>query len=181
MRQIKRTLISGVGLATLLRLTEPGAAADLPVAMPVKAPAITAEYDWTGFYLGAHLGYAGGSSNWTASSTTAVIPGLSGSLSLLQRFDPFNEAGGFFGGLQVGYDYMFPNRFVIGAEVDASAPAWPNLAGISIGGTSTFSTPLIGAESYSETMLYFGSLRARVGYAPGNWFRLSDRRLRVDL
>jgi high affinity Mn2+ porin len=170
MRGMKRTLISGVGLATLLRLTEPGAAADLPVAMPVKAPPITAEYDWTGFYLGAHLGYAGGSSNWTANSITAATPSFSGSLSLLQRFDPFNEAGSFFGGLQVGYDYMFPNRFVIGAEVDTSAPAWPNLAGISIGGTSTFSTPLIGAESYSETMLYFGSLRARVGYAPGNWF-----------
>ena len=88
-----------------------------------------------------------GSSNWTASSITAAIPSISGSLSLLQRFDPFNEAGSFFGGLQVGYDYMFPNRFVIGAEVDTSAPAWPNLAGISIGGTSTFSAPLIGAES----------------------------------
>jgi len=161
--------MTGVGLAALLRLIAPAIAADLPVAMPVKAPPISTEYDWTGFYLGAHLGYAWGNSNWTASSITAAIPSISGSLSLLQRFDPFNEAGSFFGGLQVGYDYMFPNRFVIGAEVDTSAPAWPNLAGISIGGTSTFSTPLIGAESYSETMLYFGSLRARVGYAPGNW------------
>lgn len=39
-------------MAALLRLTEPGAAADLPVAMPVKAPPISAAYDWTDFYLG---------------------------------------------------------------------------------------------------------------------------------
>ena len=67
MREMKRTLISGVGLAVLLRLTEPATAADLPVAMPVKAPPISAEYDWTGVYLGGYLGYAWGSSNWTTS------------------------------------------------------------------------------------------------------------------
>jgi hypothetical protein len=100
--------MTGVGLAALLRLVAPAMAAELPMAMPVKVLPISTEYDWTGFYLGAHLGYAGGSSNWTASSITAAVPNISGSLSLLQRFDPFNEAGSFFGGLQVGYDYMFP-------------------------------------------------------------------------
>jgi high affinity Mn2+ porin len=162
-------LISGAGLAAILRLTEPGAAADLPVAMPVKAPPISAAYDWTGFYLGVHLGYAGGNSDWTSSSAAAATPSISGSLDLLQRFDPFNEAGSFFAGFQAGYNYMLPNRFVIGAEVDASFPAWPNLEGISIGGTSTFSSPSIGAQSYSDTLLYFGTVRARIGYAFGDW------------
>jgi hypothetical protein len=136
--------------------------------IPTKAPPIFS-YDWTGFYLGAHLGYAGGDSNWTASPTAVATPSVSGSLDLLQRFDPFNEAGSFFGGFQAGYNYMLPNRFVIGAEVDASFPAWPNLAGISIGGTSTFSSPAIGAESYSDTLLYFGAVRGRIGYAFGDW------------
>jgi high affinity Mn2+ porin len=169
MRGIKRTLISGAGLAAILRLTEPGAAADLPVAMPVKAPPISAPYDWTGFYLGGHLGYAGGNSDWTASPIAAATPSISGSLDLLQRFDPFNEAGSFFGGFQAGYNDMLPNRFVIGAEIDASFPAWPNLQGISIGGTSTFSSPSIGAQSYSDTLLYFGTVRGRIGYAFGDW------------
>jgi high affinity Mn2+ porin len=168
-RGMKRTLVSGVGLAALLRLTEPGGAADLPVAMPVKSPPVSAAYDWTGFYLGAHLGYAGGSSDWTASPTTATTPSISGSIDLFQAFDPFNEAGSFFGGFQAGYNYMLPNRFVIGAEVDASAPAWPNLDGISIGGTSTFFSPSIGAASYSDTLLYFGTIRGRIGYAFGDW------------
>jgi high affinity Mn2+ porin len=125
-------------------------------------PPVANVYDWTGFYAGGHLGYAWGSSNWTA-------PGISGSFNLSQPVDTFAETGSFFAGLQIGYDYMLPNRIVIGAEVDASFPAWPNLAGISIGGTSTFTSPTIGAESYSETVLSSGTVRGRIGYAPGNW------------
>jgi len=64
---------------------------------------------------------------------------------------------------------MLSNRVVVGAEVDASFPAFPNLAGISIGGTSTFASPTLGAVSYSETVLSSGTVRGRIGYAPGNW------------
>ena len=93
MRGMKRTLISGVGLAALLRLTEPGTAADLPVAMPVEAPPVSNVYDWTDFYLGGHLGYAWGDSDWTASSSAAPTPSISGSIDLFQPFDGFKERG----------------------------------------------------------------------------------------
>ena len=46
---------------------------------------------------------------------------------------------------------------------------FPNTAGISIGGTSTFTSPTLGAESFSETVLASGTVRGRIGYAPGNW------------
>ena len=36
---------------------------------------------------------------------------------------------------------MLPNRFVVGAETDASFPSFQNLNGISIGGTSTLFAP----------------------------------------
>ncbi len=152
--------VIGVALASAERAL---AADDIMAtkAAPVQYTA-PAAFDWSGFYVGGHQGYAWGSSNWTAP------PNLSGSLNLFQPFNAFTEAGSFFAGLQAGYNYMLPNRLVIGAEVDASFPAWPNLAGISIGGTSTFSSP-IGEENYSETMLSFGTVRGRVGYAPGNW------------
>ena len=129
-----------------------------------KAPPPTApsEYDWSGFYVGGHLGYAWGNSKWT------TAPGLAGSLDLFQRFDVFKGTGSFFAGLQAGYDYMLVNRFVIGAEADASFPSVQNPEGISIGGISTFSSP-VGLESYSETALSSGTLRGRIGYAPGNW------------
>jgi high affinity Mn2+ porin len=120
-------------------------------------------YDWSGFYAGGHLGYAWGSSNWTA------VPGISGSLDFAQPIDNFDQTGSFFGGFQGGYNYLLPNRFLIGAEADASFPSHQNLSGISIGDTSTFTSPTLGAESYSETLLSSGTVRVRVGYAPGNW------------
>ncbi len=129
-----------------------------------KAPPPTApsEYDWSGFYVGGHLGYAWGNSNWT------TAPGLAGSLDVFQGFDVFKGTGSFFAGLQARYDYMLVNRFVIGAEADASFPSVQNPEGISIGGISIFSSP-VGLESYSETVLSSGTLRGRIGYAPGNW------------
>jgi high affinity Mn2+ porin len=130
--------------------------------IPPTEYAVPLDYNWTGFYAGGHLGYAWGSSNWTA-------PGISGSINLSQPVDTFAEAGSFFAGLQAGYNYMLPNRIVIGVETDASFPAFPNLAGISIGGTSTFTSPTIGAESYSETVVSSGTVRGRIGFAPGNW------------
>jgi high affinity Mn2+ porin len=155
--------MSSVGLAALLRLIGPATAADLPETMPIKAPPISTAYDWTGFYAGGYLGYAWGNSNWT------TAPGISSSLNLTQRLDPFDEAGSWFAGLQFGYDYMLPNRIVIGAVVDTTFPSFQNLSGISIGGASVFNSPTNGPESYSETMLSSGTVRARVGYAPGNW------------
>jgi high affinity Mn2+ porin len=138
------------------------AAADMPTKAPPSAPSA---YDWTGFYLGGHMGYAWGSSNFSGPPGS----GISGTLDLYKPFDSFNESGSFFAGVQAGYDYMLPNRFVVGAAVDASFPSWPNLAGISIGDISAPFPSVNGPETYAETMLDFGTVRARIGYAPGNW------------
>ena len=153
-----------VGAAIVVVLaTAGGAAAD--DVMVTKAPppsSIPTDFDWTGFYAGGHLGYAWGSSNWTGAR-------CSGSLDLAQPVDTFAETGSFFEGLQAGYNYMLPNRVLIGAEIDASFPAFQNLAGISIGGISNFTSPTLGPVSYSETVLSSGTVRGRIGYAPGNW------------
>ena len=143
-------------------------AADMPPPLAFKAPAAApAFYDWSGFYVGGHLGDAWGSSRWTANSAGAAA--ISGSFGLFEPFDSFTETGSLFEGVQTGYDYRLPNRFVLGAALDASFPAFPDRAGISIGGSSTFASPAIGAESYGETVLSFGTVRGRVGYAPGDW------------
>ena len=141
--------------------------------MVTKAPPIpyanSSGYNWNGFYVGGHFGVAWGSSDWSAG------PGISGSTNLFQTIDTFDEGGSFFAGIQGGYNYMLPNRILLGAEVDASFPAWPTLPsgvnpfGVSIGGTSTFNSPTLGAVSLAETVLSSGTVRGRIGYAPGNW------------
>ena len=147
----------------------PALGAELPLPMPVKAPLpvkapVPQLYNWTGFYAGAHLGYAWGRSDWTER-----LDGLSGSLNMFQRYDAFANTGSWFAGLQVGYDYMLPNRVVVGAVADLSAPSSQSLNSVSIGGISTFISPTLGQESYSETVLDMGTVRGRIGYAPGNW------------
>jgi high affinity Mn2+ porin len=126
-------------------------------------------YDWTGFYLGGHLGVAWGNSDWKAG------PGISGSTDLFQKIDGFDNGGSFFGGLQAGFNYVLPSRILLGAEVDASFPAWPTLPtgsnpfGVSIGGSSRFDSPALGPVSLAETVLTSGTVRGRIGYAPGDW------------
>jgi high affinity Mn2+ porin len=152
--------VIGIALATAEKAH---AADDILVTKAPPVPySVSSGYNWSGFYAGGHLGYAWGTSNWTA-------PGASGSINLAQPIDSFNEAGSFFAGLQAGYNYMLPNRVLIGAETDASFPSFPNLSGISIGGISTFTSPTLGAESYSETVLSSGTVRGRIGYALGHW------------
>jgi high affinity Mn2+ porin len=155
-----------IGVAVLAFASGAVRAAD--EVMPTKALP-RPSYDWTGFYLGGHFGYAWGNSNWTADTLGLPGSGISGSLDLFRGFDAFADTGSFFEGLQVGYNYMLPNRVVLGVEADASFPCFPDLAGISTGGITTLSSPAFGPESYSETVVHFGTLRGRIGYAPGTW------------
>ena len=107
----------------------PAMAAEVPMAVkaPWQPPVIQA-YDWTGLYVGGHLGYAGGRSNWSAP------PDLASSLDLFQSSDIFTGSGSYFGGLQIGYDFMLANRVVLGVQLDTSFPGFPRLDGVSIGG-----------------------------------------------
>jgi high affinity Mn2+ porin len=163
-----RRVAVGAMIGGALAAAQPAVAAD--ALLPVKAPpsATAAAYDWSGFYAGGHFGYAGGTSNWS------TAPSPSGSFGLFQSYDAFKNDGSYFSGLQAGYNYMLPNRFVIGAEADASFPSFPNLAGISIGGTSTLISPTNGAETFGENMLAFGTVRGRIGYAPNHFLGTSN-------
>ena len=105
-------LVTGISLMALAGASHADAA-DLSGALPTKAPPPAAAYDWIGFYVGGHVGYAGGSSHWATSNA-------SGSFSLYQGFDAFKDTGSYFEGLQLGYNSLLPNRIVIGAEIDAA-------------------------------------------------------------
>jgi high affinity Mn2+ porin len=157
---MKELLVAGV-LLTALAIASRADAADLSLPLPVKAATTPSGDDWNGFYAGGRAGYAWGTSNWTAS--TPGVPNVSGSLDLFQPFDAFKDTGSFSQGLQAGYNYMLPNRIAAGAEADVTFPGFPNNAGISIGGISNLASPTLGAETFSETVLTSGTVRA-VGY-----------------
>jgi hypothetical protein len=72
-------------------------------------------------------------------------------------------------------DKASQNRWLIGGEVDATFPSFQKLPtgvnpfDVSIGGTSNFTSPTLGAVSFTETVLSEGTVRAQFGYAPGHW------------
>jgi high affinity Mn2+ porin len=141
----------------LMALAGSAAAADMPVKAP-PSPAAMA-YDWTGLYVGGHIGYAAGSSHWSAMPTGAAGPAQSGSLDLFNAFNGFDGMGSYFEGFQAGYNYMLPSRWLLGVEADVSFPS-------TIAGSSTLSSAASGMASYAETVEFSGTLRGRIGYAP---------------
>src|SRR6185437_5015471 len=89
-----------LGAAAFVAFAAPAFAADLQARTYTKAPVYRAPeaiYNWTGFYLGGHIGGAfPGGNNLEA-----------------------NDAR-FLGGVQGGVDYQFSNNWVIGAEAQYS-------------------------------------------------------------
>ena len=90
---MKKILLGSVALIALG--TASAFAADLPARTYTKAPAYVPApiYNWTGFYIGGHVGgaFAGNS-------------------------DFGNSDGRFLGGVQVGADYQFAPNWVLGIE-----------------------------------------------------------------
>ena len=155
-------------------LVRSAAAADLGT-MPVKAlPAAPVFSDWTGFYLGGHLGYATGTSDWAATQGGGAAP-LAGSIDLFNTFDGFMGTGSYFAGLQAGYNRMLPSRFLLGMEMDFSAPN-------TVAGSQTTSSAAGGLASYTETVLDFGTLRGRIRLCPRQQLAgVCDRRRGLDI
>ncbi|MEO6947804.1 MAG: outer membrane protein [Nitrobacter sp.] len=94
---MKKILLATVGLVAL-GATVPALAADLAARHYTKAPAYEATpiYNWTGFYIGGHVGGAFGLNNDNG------------------------DDGHFLGGGQIGYDYQFSPNWVLGIEANYS-------------------------------------------------------------
>src|SRR5499433_849743 len=80
------------------------------------------QYDWTGAYIGAHLGYAAGSSRWSATEAGSAGPNFTGSLDFYKGFNFSKGTGSYFAGFQAGYNTMLPSHLMLGIEGDVSFP-----------------------------------------------------------
>src|SRR6266851_1375309 len=111
-------------------------------------------FDWSGLYVGGHVGYGRGNARVTlADQTVPPDPGPPNSA---------NSFGSLIGGAQIGYNYVLPSRILVGIEADASFlnalsaddVAWSRL-------TSVADT--------AEKIDYMATLRGRLGYAFPRW------------
>jgi opacity protein-like surface antigen len=122
-------------------------ATELRRAIPAYRPP-AANYDWTGFYVGARF-----SNSWakTGGSTINTATGaVSGSI--------FGDTVEWHGGIQVGYNDMMPSRVVLGVEADMSS-----------GGTKVTTIGDASGTSANQTAIFDSeSVRGRLGYAFDN-------------
>jgi high affinity Mn2+ porin len=133
----------GLGIGLGLVLADPAFAADLPL----KSPALSAVYDWTGFYAGGHFGYGAGS----LGPDTNTLP--------LQGVFLPHSVMGLMGGYQLGYNRELANHVVLGFEADASFPGFVDQAALG----------RMPPAPYNTSIDYLGTARGRIGYAFGRW------------
>ena len=136
---MKKFLLGTVALVAL-GATVPALAADLAAGPYTTAPAYAAPiYNWTGFYIGGHVGGAFSSEN----NFNGLVLGNS-------------NDGRFLGGLQAGADYQFAPNWVAGIEGQYSWLSSNNNGAIFPNG-----------YVYTNNQRGLGSVTARIGYAWG--------------
>src|ERR1700752_5328388 len=137
---MKKFVLATVAL-TSMAAAAPALAADLGYRAPYyqKVPAYAAPiYNWTGFYIGGHLGGAFTSNNNFNGLTTGN-----------------NGNGRFLGGVQAGGDWQFAPNWVVGGEADYS---W--LSG-NVGAVFP------GGFAYTNNQRGLGAVTGRFGYTWG--------------
>ncbi|QDM19130.1 porin family protein [Tardiphaga sp. vice352] len=137
-----RKLFLAASAIAALGSIAPAAAADLAARPYTKAPAMApvAIYNWTGFYIGGHVG-----GDWNGNSTFGN-----------------NNNGRFIGGVQGGADYQFGQSWVVGIEANYS---WKNGGN---GNGYAFVDPAgAGLLTNNSSNRGIGSVTGRLGYTWG--------------
>jgi outer membrane immunogenic protein len=129
-----------LGVAFTALISVPALAADIEVAPEPEA----AFYDWSGFYIGAHVGYGEADVNGVHDDAGAVP--LEWGL----------EPNGIIGGVDAGFNWQF-SSIVLGIEGDFSFADWDD------------DVSNIIDESASAELDWLATVRARLGFALDNF------------
>lgn len=148
-------MVSAVGVAS---------AADVPLKAYTKATAPMA--GWTGFYVGANIGYGWQDPTVTLSplddASNALANGNAATYAPIAPTTSFDIAG-FSGGLHAGYNRQIAPNWLVGIEADFNAS---EIKGQAISGfvglPGIFNIPF--NASSSEEVKWFGTVRARAGW-----------------
>jgi len=133
--------------------------------LPVKAAPVRPEfYNWTGFYVGANLGWGVGHDR--ASQTTAFpASGVTNTLFLDANVAP----QGLIGGLQLGYNWQGGRNWLIGFEADIQASDQKDRACATACATQgSADGPITQTLAVDHKLDYFGTARGRFGWVADN-------------
>jgi outer membrane immunogenic protein len=129
---------------------------------------------WTGFYVGANLGYSWGNLDNSASVDpfgfnpfSFVFPGGSSTATA--------KVNGFIGGVELGYNWRIAPRWLGGIEADIQGSGQKGSAlGVFSGATNVCTDPICAYTNTTDItakLSWFGTVRARAGVEQnGIWF-----------
>jgi high affinity Mn2+ porin len=135
-----------LGIAALSLLVPQAQAAETQLSSSPFPPG--GSFDWNGFYIGGHVGPTRGRADVTLSDPLST--------QFSQRL------GSLYGGVQAGYNYVSPSRFLFGVEADFTFPNY--LAADDVAWSRT--TP---QSDVAEKIDYIGTIRGRLGYTFRHW------------
>jgi outer membrane immunogenic protein len=150
------------GLISLLALAPFGIAraADMPVKVPVAFG-----YDgWTGFYVGANIGYGWGKAS---DNSNFVDPALF--VPITATLLNSDRPKGAIGGGQVGYNWQVGSHGLLGIEADWQGSGQRANQGF-VTGFAFFDPAALGvvrgtvSENFENSIQWFGTVRGRAGF-----------------
>lgn len=128
-------------LAAALLLSSTSAFAADAIVYNEPAPvAVVDTFSWTGGYIGLNAGYAGGKFK----------------LNDYGSFSAKDNASGFIGGVQAGYNWQF-DQMIVGVETDFQ-------------GSDLKAETAVNGDKVGVKVNWFGTTRARLGYTPVDRF-----------
>jgi len=160
---VKKLVVVSAAIA-VLSFANSAFGADMPVKAAALAPYI---YNWGGWYLGGNIGYGWGvSSDPSVSSVDTPATGFTTYFAAGGNVTPNVSPKGVIGGLQFGYNWMLGPNWVLGLVTDFQA------SGVNASGANVVTPPGPFATSIQANSLqtdWFGTIRAKVGWAQNNW------------
>ena len=166
------TMKLSASISTLALVASIGSAFGADLATKKAPPIVEPLPIWNGFYVGLNAGGTWASNN-VATSTYGLGSGVAPyannapavAAATANPYSTSNNFTGFIGGGQVGYNWQFRDKFILGGEADIQGVA-SNSGSVKIYGTGTDST----GTQYSTfgnrqaNLSYLGTVRGRVGY-----------------
>jgi outer membrane immunogenic protein len=155
---MKSNIVRGVALASAVAFATNASADGMPRGSLKDSPGAV-PYNWTGFYVGANVGYAWSDADFGITPTGLWSIGPASAASIVSTTNGMVVSDGFTGGVQAGYNRQIGN-FVWGVEADINR----------VDNDETRvrgAIPVTAIVSFSQRadLDWSGSLRARLGIA----------------
>jgi outer membrane immunogenic protein len=135
-------------------------AADIPMKAPVAAPMMAPAFDWNGFYIGAHAGYAWGRTSIVDSGAPTAVPPVNAYNRVTGDSWSFRTSGLVAGG-QLGWNWWI-NPLLFGIEADLGYLGARG-SGFAPAGCAAFGCDTVGSVRSD----FYATLRGRLGVTAG--------------